>query len=230
MTSIPLSKLVLDDAFYPRQNVNEVHVRSMVRTLKGEQSLPPIVVWRRGANGSTEMVIVDGWHRYQATSRTGAKTINAEVRKYRTEVEAFKDAVMLNTSHGLRLDDNDCQKVIEVGATLGLKSVELAGMLRTSLSHLRLLENRFATVTEAKAGVKEQRIALKNSVRHLAGHSITPKQVEAMKQAPGQSYLLTTDQLIGAIRYKLIPPRDQHEALWERLAELHTLLGKALQK
>jgi uncharacterized ParB-like nuclease family protein len=229
MTQVPLSKLILDEKFYPRQNVNEVHVRSMVRTLKGEQALPPIVVWRRGVNGSSQLVIVDGWHRYQATSRTGAKSINAEVRKYRSEVEAFRDAVMLNTAHGLRLDDHDAQKVIEVGAALGLKEVELAGMLRTSLSHLRLLGNRFATVGEAKAGVKEQRIALKNSVRHLAGHSITSKQVRAMESAPGQSYLLTVDQLIGALRFRLLPPRDDHPGLWERLRELHTLLGKALK-
>ena len=92
-----------------------------------------------------------------------------------------------------------------------------------------LVTHRFATVGEATAGVKEQRIALKNSVRHLAGHSITSKQVKAMDSAPGQSYLLTVDQLIGALRFRLLPPRDDHPGLWERLRELHTLLGKALK-
>jgi uncharacterized ParB-like nuclease family protein len=230
LKDIALSKLIVDEELYPRQNVNEVHVRSMVRTLQGKQELPPIVVWKQGTNGSTQLTIVDGWHRYQATSRTGAKSIRADIRNYKDKAEAFKDAVALNTAHGLRLDDNDCQKVIETGELLGLKEFELALVLRTSIQHLHVLKGRFATVKEATKAVGEWRkVALKNSCRHLAGHTVTTKQVEAMTSAPGQSYLLTVDQLISAVRYKLLPPREEHLALWERLAELHTLLGKMLK-
>lgn len=224
MQNLPLAKLVVDDALYPRQNINDHHIATMVRTLEGGHKLPPIVVWEKGK----KYVIVDGVHRYHAALRSGANDIEAEVRKYDSTKEAFRDAVLLNTAHGLRLDTYDTLKVLEVGEGLGLREIDLAGMLRTSVAHLRAIKPRYATVTAAREGVRELRQALKTPVRHLAGTTISTEQAQAIQSAPGQSYLLTTRQLLSAIKFRLLPPKEDHPVLWEELENLYQDLGRIL--
>jgi hypothetical protein len=57
---------------------------------------------------------------------------------------------------------------------------------------------------------------------------ITKDQKEAMERAPGQSYLLTTRQLLDAIKYDLLPPQSKHPRLWEELKALRDALDKIL--
>ncbi len=72
------------------------------------------------------------------------------------------------------------------------------------------------------------RQALKSPVRHLSGTVITQEQAEAIQGAPGQSYLLTTRQLISAVKFKLLPPKADHPTLWDELKVLHQILGRVI--
>jgi hypothetical protein len=93
--------------------------------------------------------------------------------------------------------------------------------LNPSIEHLRKLKPRFATVAEAIEGVAElRRVGLKGSVRHLSGETITAEQATAIAGAPGTSFLLLTNQLLDALTYNLLPPRDRHPVLWEQLQQL----------
>ena len=223
---IAVADLVFDENLYPRQHVDTMHVTSLFRAMEGGSKLPPIVVCR-----STKKII-DGVHRYHVALRAEAKTIAAELRDYQNDAERFKDAVLLNSAQGLRLRETDAVRVITLGESLGLKELDLAGMLRTSVTHLRALKPRYATVDRAFAegGGKLQKIPLKSSVRHLAGETISAEQADAMRSAPGSSYMLAVRQLTGAVQYDLLPPADKHPSLWAELKTLRDLLDSVLSK
>jgi ParB-like chromosome segregation protein Spo0J len=224
-TQIAIESLVFDPSIFPRQNLDEQHVRGMVRAMEGGIVLPPIIVDKKTRR------IVDGVHRYHAALQRGAKKIAGVLKNYPDEAAIFKDAVTLNSGVGLKLGQDDTLKVIEIGERLGFKEIDLAGMLRTSIAHLRLIKPRYATVEEAEKGVsKLRRVALKGSVRHMAGQKISKGQAEAMTSAPGQSYLLNVQQILDAIEWNLLPPRKQHPVLWERLEELAALIAERVKK
>jgi len=219
---VPVEDLVFNAEFYPRTGVDEQHIRQLMRAMDANIPLPPIVV----AKGSN--IIVDGVHRYHAHLRQGRKKIAATVKAYKDNAELWHDAVMLNTGVGLKLGQEDSLKVIEISERLGLKEIDIAGMLRTSIAYLRVLKPRYATVAGAVEGVKElRRIPLKGSVRNLAGQTISQEQANAMARAPGPSYLLSTNQVLDALNYDLLPPPESHPALWEALDQLaHRIFEK----
>jgi len=214
-TMVPLEDLVFNEEFYPRTGIDEQHIRQLMRAMEANISLPPIVV-AKGTN-----IIVDGVHRYHSHLRQGREKIAATVKAYKSDAELWHDAVMYNTGVGLKLGQEDSLKVIEISERLGLKEVDIAGMLRTSIAYLRVLKPRYATVQGAVEGVKElRRVPLKGSVRHLAGHTISAEQADAKARAPGPSYLLSVNQVLDALNYDLLPPEENHPALWDSLRQL----------
>ena len=156
---VNVADLVFDKNLYPRQHVDAMHIVSLSRAMEGGSKLPPIVVCR-----STKKII-DGVHRYNAALRAEQEKIAAELRDYENDAERFKDAVLLNSAQGLRLRETDAVRVITLGESLGLKELDLAGILRTSLTHIQALKPRYATVDRAftGAGGKLQKIPLKSS-------------------------------------------------------------------
>src|SRR5262249_41257986 len=156
--------LKFDEAIYPRQNVDEHHIKQMVHAMEGGVELPPIVVERKSKR------IVDGVHRYHAALRRELKMISGTLKDYKTEADLFHEAVMLNSGVGLRLGTDDTLKVLQISDRLKFKELDVAAMLHTSIAHLRSIKTRFATYQEAAKGVKDlRRIPLKGSVRHLSG-------------------------------------------------------------
>jgi hypothetical protein len=223
VTTIAISDLKFDESIYPRQNVDDHHIKQMLDAIEGGITLPPIIVERKSKR------IVDGVHRYHAALRRGEKRIDCVLKSYDSEVDLFREAVMLNTGVGLKLGTDDTLKVITIGERLKLKEVDLCGMLRTSIAHLRTIKVRFGTLEETIKGVKQLRkIPLKGSTRHLAGEKLTKDQAEAMASAPGQSYLLCARQLLDACQHNLLPPRNRHPALWKELELLYEALEQLL--
>jgi hypothetical protein len=205
--------------------VDEHHIKQMCDALEGGTTLPPIVVERKTNR------IVDGVHRYQAALRRGAKRIDCELKTYKSEVDLFREAVMLNTGVGLKLGTDDTLKVISIAERLSLKELDICSMLRTSIAHLRTIKPRFGTVEETIEGVKQlRRVPLKGSIRHLAGEKLTAGQAKAIESAPGQTYLLHVRQLLDACRFNLLPPKTQHPVLWRELEELRDVLDGVLEK
>jgi ParB-like nuclease domain len=140
---IKVADLVFDPDLYPRQHVDTQRIASLIRAIEGGSKLPPIVVCR-----STRK-IVDGVHRHQVALRTEQPTIAVEFRDYANDAERYKDAVLLNSAHGLPFREVDKLRIIAVGESLGLKEIDLAGMLRTSLTHVQALKPRYATVDKS---------------------------------------------------------------------------------
>jgi hypothetical protein len=225
-SQLKVEDLVFDEALYPRKYVNMQHVLDLRRANEGGSEFPPIVVCRRTKK------IIDGAHRYHVALQTEAKTIAGELRDYQTDADRFKDAVLLNSAQGLRLSTGDQLRVIDMAEAFGLKDIDLASMLRTSMEHLNALKPRYAVADRAfaAAGGNLRKVPLKGSVRHMAGETVSVDQAAALGAAPGASYMLTVRQLKDAIRYELLPPADKHPALWADLRELRDLLNGLLGK
>lgn len=217
---IPIEKLVFSDDLYPRTGVDEMHIRQFERAMEAGITLPPIVV----AKGT--FIIVDGVHRYHAHLRRNVAKIAAVVKAYKDDADLWHDAVLFNTGVGLKLGQDDSLKVIEISERFGLKEIEVAGLLRTSIAHLRALKPRYATIEDAAADVsKLRRVGLKGSVRHMAGETISGDQASAIGRAPGTSYLLLTNQLLDAFRFNLLPPPEKHPSLWLALSQLQVTIA-----
>lgn len=221
-----VSSLEWDQTLYPRKAVNDVHVAELMRVMEGGHELPPIICDRATRR------IADGLHRWHAAIRKSMDEIAVEWRDYANDKEFFRDAVLLNTAHGLNLTAYDRLKVIEIGERFGLKELDLAGMLRTSPSYIKALMPRYANVAAARSNGEDttermRKVPLKASTRHFSGRTITPEQADAIRgNAPGTSYLLVTRQLISAIEHGLLPPEDVHPVLWQEIRKLRDLLAR----
>jgi len=216
---ISLTDLVFDESLYPRAAVCQSHITALKRAMEAGITLPPIIV----ASGS--FIVVDGVHRYHAHLRLGLQTSTTEVKHYNNRGEMFRDAMLYNSGVGLKLIPHDMLKCIQVAETIGMKDVDIAACLRTSIKHLRALKPRYATVEDAKADVgRLRKVGLKASVRHFSGKLITRAQEQAMSSAPGVSYLLITNQLLDAMKYNLLPPENRHQVLWQKLRELANVI------
>lgn len=101
--------LQLDERVYPRQAVDQEHVRALVAALDAGVSLPAVVVERETRR------VVDGFHRVQAVlERDGAAAkIAVDWQTYPDEAALFLDAVRRNAQHGRRLTPADQLLVVE---------------------------------------------------------------------------------------------------------------------
>ena len=185
----PTNKLVLDEKFYPRQmSTRSTSVNA--RTLKGEQALRPRCLaagrQRLDSNGNHRRLA-----RYQGP-RGAARSRKRRGSEIPDRGRGVQGCGTLNTADGLRLTRrfrrhrsrrNPRPKVGRTGRDTSEKPLEPSATGKPIRDSYR-----------SEGGRKGTTHRVENSVRHLAGKPITPKQVEAMKQAPGQSYLLTVDQ------------------------------------
>lgn len=223
---VPLTTLVFDKRLYPRDAVSYNHVTEIMRAMEGGNVMPPVVACR------TTKKLVDGVHRWRAAQRKETELISVEWRDYTDDAERFRDAVSLNTSHGLNFSEKDRLRVLEMGQEFGLKELDFASILHTSPGYIKSIMPRFASVADdPKAGEapeRRPRVPLTPGTRHLADKTVTPEQAEAIRRdAPTTSYLPVVRQLITALENDLLPPESQHPRLWADLHLLAHLLAKA---
>jgi hypothetical protein len=214
-----VADLIEDFSLYPRHQVDEFHVNEIIHAIEGGTEMPPIIACRRTKR------VVEGFHRRRAYLKLGIDKTEVEFRNYRNDSEHWQDAVMLQPK-GLNFTPYDELRIMQISIEkFRLPEEYIAQMLKTSVSHLRKIKPRFATVREAEKAKPElrrtrERVALKGSTRHLSGQDISREQADALGRAPGTSYLLLVNQLIDGIQNNLLPGPDVNPILWERLAEL----------
>ena len=194
---VKIARLVEDLAIYPRHSVDGAHVSALEEAIRSGAHIPPVVVDDR------TMRIVDGFHRCRALRRIygdGAE-IDAELVKYKTEKDVLADAIKRNTSHGLKLQRVDQTRCILMLRGVGATDEEI----QRSLS---VTQGRFKTLTLNVAKIEcdgsSKSIAIKRCISHKRGNTLTAKQAEAHKRAPGVSYLLIATQLYDAMKEEML--------------------------
>ena len=76
MTTIAISKIVLDETIYSRNGVAEVHIKKLISALRTGVKLPPLIIEARSFR------LIDGWHRCEVYKREEIGKVRVEERAY----------------------------------------------------------------------------------------------------------------------------------------------------
>lgn len=215
--SRPIHWFVEDRALYPREKIDEHHVREIADAISAGSVMPPLV-----AEEGTGR-IVDGWHRRRAHELVhGDQTeVPTVLRTYADDTEALKDAVRYNAAHGRRLSSVDRTRAANMLHEAGVDDRAIGFVLHVPESKIERIRVRVAPVAD-----ETEAVTLKAPVRHLQGVTLTQEQATAARRAPGVQYILILQQVIDAAEQGLFEPTDQLVALVQRA---HSALGAWLQ-
>lgn len=106
MTRLSIERIRIDGGTQARVSIDEDAVASYAENL---HELPPIDVYHDGTNHW----LADGFHRFLAHKRSGAKTIDCNVHKG-TNRDALLHACGANAQHGLRRSREDKRKAVGI--------------------------------------------------------------------------------------------------------------------
>jgi ParB-like chromosome segregation protein Spo0J len=223
-----LCNLVWDRTIYPRSDLSETNVLKLFDALQSGVELPPIVV-EKGT-----LRIIDGVHRWKALSRMLGTNdvVNMMEREFVDDNAAFLAAIELNAEHGLQMTSFEITENVVRAEKRGITLEALANAVRVPLEKIqrRLTENtgysRHLGVREtnnhseqAAAKVESfhgqergERVALKGSMKPLAGKVLTEEQIAANKKAGGMRpiyYIEHLHSLIDADLWEWCSPRER---------------------
>jgi len=193
VSTLSLSKLVLDFDLYPRTAVSSTNVRNLVAALEAGHELPPLVVDRKSKR------VVDGFHRYNAHKRVSGPDaeVEVELRTFKSDVELFAAAVEYNVGHGKQLDEIEKRRVVFRLQEMGADEDAVAAVLHTTPDKVTKLVFHSATVKIGGGQIKYE--PLKKPLFHWTGKQLTAQQLRTAGSAPGTSYKLAIKQLRDAL-------------------------------
>lgn len=218
---IPVNTLILDYDLYPRSNMDAQNVSKMVDALEAGRKLPPILIDKKSRK------VVDGFHRCKAALRFSGELaeIDAVERAFKSEDEMLVEAGRLNSPHGVGLDKHDKVHFALLCKKRGINEKKIADAINLTIERYRkLMADR--TAKGSTANGKSKDVALKRTLRHLAGTEITEDQEEANKKLSGMDQVFYANQLLLMLRSKSI--NVENESLLERLGELRDELDSFL--
>ena len=139
--TVPIAKLVEDFALYPRRHVDESHVANLVHALAAGEELPPPVV-------DSQFRIIDGFHRVRAHTRHDGPDakITVNQKRFKSEMDALKEAIRLNATHGRKLDEADRTRAILLLQEGGIETHDIALVLHTTEERVHTLSVRVVMV------------------------------------------------------------------------------------
>lgn len=218
MRKLKAATLVLDFDLYPRNNVDAHNVRCIMDAIAMGIELPPVVIDKKSKR------IIDGAHRVRAYLKLDPESeVMAIEKNYESEAEMFLDAMRYNASHGSRLDPCDRTRCSIIAERLSIPLDAVAGALHMPTEKLGdLRQNRTANNGAGLA------VALKRTVRHMAGRKLTQAQSDANEKLSGMNQTFYVNQLVMLIETRMIDKDDAR--LMERLERLAELLDELIVK
>lgn len=220
MPEIEVSKLVLDYTVYPRHYVEEYNVNQLAEALRAGSEFPPVLVER----GSFR--VVDGFHRIPAYIKVYGLDVKipCEVRAFESDVELFEEAAKRNVGHGRKLTSWDLKRCLSLAEDFEIEPEEIEKVLSITPKTAERLRLGSARVGN---GVTARRpVPLKNTIRQMAGKTLTKEQEETNEKLGGHAQLFYVNQLVMLIRSDLLD--SGNERLMEQLVDLRALLDEVL--
>ena len=210
---LKLNQLKLDYDLYPREHVDNYHVRELVEALEAEANFPPILI-----DAKTKRVI-DGFHRVEAFRRVWGDDalIEAEAKEYASEADMFADAMEANSKHGRGLSPYDKARSIAKAETLGITLDKVSSLLQLTVDTVKeMKQERFAYY-------QTKLVALKRSAMHLAGQELDEEQMNYARKAGGLNQGFYINQVIAMLESDSLD--DKNERVMNLLRKLYELLG-----
>lgn len=108
----PLSSITADSAFQIRAKMDAKWIEELSELYKAGASVDPIMVYVTKKK-DPDFLIVDGFHRFEATKKAGKKSISVKVIEG-SRADAMKAALGANVRHGIRRRGADKRRAVEV--------------------------------------------------------------------------------------------------------------------
>jgi hypothetical protein len=228
--------LLFDKSLYPRNCPNFAHIGTLMNALQSGNGLPPMIVEKDTHR------IIDGVHRWNAYKKVYGEDYDAPVeeRTYKDDNDAWEDAVRLNAEHGLTYTEYDRTRILVEAEKRGITKDIVANLIHVPATKL---EKKFLSSTavvhrvigsgSGKQNVRE-RVALRTSLKGLAGKTLSRKQEEANKKgglraaycASALLELLDADLLEFCSKDTRLKLTLLSEALVEKIAEANHKASK----
>lgn len=222
MSQTKLAGLVRDFTLYPRHHVLEFNVQSIMRALKAGSWMPPVIADRKTKK------VVDGFNRCEAIGRLYGESadIAVEWRDYRDKAAMFEDAMLLNSSHGEKLNAYDMARCTIIAEQLGIQRERLAMCLGATVDWIDKLQHRKVAKGPdgpiPLKGTVTQWAKAQNAIAASGGESkpLTQRQVQANDGTSGPSWWFLLDKTIHLFRFGLVPFNEKALSRVEKLLEL----------
>ena len=213
---IKASELVEDFDLYPRGDVDGTHVLSLAQAIEAGVELPPIIACKKTKR------IVDGFHRRRAFLKLYGEDAEVPVvfKTYRNDGELYAEAMAANAAHGRRLTPVDFSRATTRARALGLSDATIARCLNLTVERVCDL---VAARTAKCSGLS---VPLKQTIRHMAGKTLTKSQSDANDRLSGMNQVFYVNQIITLIESDLLD--KENENLIYRLRVLSNLLENVL--
>ena len=219
LKTVPIARLVEDFALYPRHDVDTAYVSHLVRAIQAGSVLPPPVVdgksWR----------VIDGFHRIRAALRVHGPEGRLEVdaRRYKDEASMVKDAVLLNATHGRKLDKQDLTRSALLLQKHGTENKDIAIILHTTEPNVEQILVKVVLVEGAVEPAKPNVWPTGGAPRELS-----QEQQEVAQSSSGWKSSQTVRQLTRELEVGLLDMEDA--GLVEKLWALHSAIESACPK
>lgn len=228
-----LSELVFDHKFYPRTQVDSVHVTDMCNAELAGITFPPYVIDRN------TLQVIDGFHRAKKDAKLHGLDceVECEVRDYKTEGKMFLDAMRLNNAHGRKLTTFEKTRFeLRARRDFKLNRKEIAKALGMPIAKMQAIgEGRTAMVktspeeqvkSKKSTVVKTEEIVLKRTIKHKAGKVLTKKQNDVNKKLTGLDQVVYVNNLLMLLENDLIDQDNVY--LMKQLRKLGIVLDSFL--
>ena len=218
METVKAAELVLDYDMYPRHQISVENKRQILEAMMAGVVMPPVVACRKTKR------VVDGFHRTSAAIDSDAEAvIPVEWRNYKGNKERFLDAMRLNAGHGLKLTSYDRARCIVMSKKFGIDLTAAAEALSVTMKKLEKI------IAHKTAILNGERVAIKRTLHHKAGLSVTAAEMEGNKRAVGHNQLFLINQVINLIESGVLDTKN--EKVMAGMNRLYALLasGEALR-
>lgn len=215
---LKLSELVFDFDLYPRAEVDSHHVSVLRAADQAGAVFPPYVI------DAASKRVIDGFHRGKKDRLEHGPDCEVEciAKTYRNEGEMFLDAMRYNAAHGRALTMYDRARCALRCRKFKLAITAIASALGMTPAALKAIgEGRTASVRSAKDADEGHEVALKRTIAHMSGRTITSEQQEANGKLSGMQQAFYANQLIILIESNLLDTENKELMIrLEKLAEL----------
>lgn len=213
---LPLTKVVIDESLYPRYRESAGTISQYAEAKRAGAQFPPIKL-------DQNYRLIDGLHRYRADELNGAEFVEYELERVKNDLDFFKRAMTANAHHGHRYTSIDYAHMVLRGEELGLNSNEIAELVYVTPGFLEE-----ATRDWFALNGKKEKVALKRTIRHMAGRKLTNDQLDANRKISGMNQTFYINQLALLLDNDLFDTENPVGLI--KLAELQVLVGNYLLK
>jgi len=193
---LKLFEVFRDFSVYPRKTVSAYHIGDLAAALRAGIKLPPIIIC------AATKKIVDGFHRWSAYKSVFGEDceIECEVREYASEKELFRDAVALNSGHGLRYGTQDKLWISEKLKGYGVQKSERARAIAWAGDKLDRMEERIVRPKGNATPLSPQDMTIINlRLKPYLNGNITKKQILVNNSWPQVSPVVMLESITAFI-------------------------------